>query len=101
MDAANGITRKYSKTLLVIFLTILSAFICRQLTKNDILPPMFVRPLGLIRSILYMGLFFAWGITLKRRIVHKMVRRYLIGIDGLYASSRPKTYRAHILCSTE
>lgn len=83
MDAANGITRKYSKTLLVIFLTILSAFICRQLTKNDILPPMFVRPLGLIRSILYMGLFFAWGITLKRRIVHKMVRRYLIGIDGL------------------
>ena len=44
---------------------------------------MFVRPLGLIRSILYMGLFFAWGITLKRRIVHKMVRRYLIGIDGL------------------
>ena len=83
MDAANGITRKYSKTLLVIFLTILSAFICRQLTKNDILPPMFVRPLGLMRSILYMGLFFAWGITLKRRIVHKMVRRYLIGIDGL------------------
>ena len=83
MDAANGITRKYSKTLLVIFLTILSAFICRQLTKNDILPPMFIRPLGLIRSILYMGLFFAWGITLKRRIVHKMVRRYLIGIDGL------------------
>ena len=83
MDAANGITRKYSKTLLVIFLTVLSAFICRQLTKNDILPPMFVRPLGLIRSILYMGLFFAWGITLKRRIVHKMVRRYLIGIDGL------------------
>ena len=83
MDAANGITRKYSKTLSVIFLTILSAFICRQLTKNDILPPMFVRPLGLIRSILYMGLFFAWGITLKRRIVHKMVRRYLIGIDGL------------------
>ena len=83
MDAANGITRKYSKTLSAIFLTILSAFICRQLTKNDILPPMFVRPLGLIRSILYMGLFFAWGITLKRRIVHKMVRRYLIGIDGL------------------
>ena len=83
MDAANGITRKYSKTISAIFLTILSAFICRQLTKNDILPPMFVRPLGLIRSILYMGLFFAWGITLKRRIVHKMVRRYLIGIDGL------------------
>ena len=76
-------SRKYSKTLSAIFLTILSAFICRQLTKNDILPPMFVRPLGLIRSILYMGLFFAWGITLKRRIVHKMVRRYLIGIDGL------------------
>ena len=83
MEAANGITRKYSKTLSAIFLTILSAFICRQLTKNDILPPMFVRPLGLMRSILYMGLFFAWGITLKRRIVHKMVRRYLIGIDGL------------------
>ena len=83
MDAANGITRKYSKTISAIFLTILSAFICRQLTKNDILPPMFVRPLGLIRSILYMGLFFAWGITLKRRIVHKMVRRYLVGIDGL------------------
>lgn len=83
MDAANGITRKYSKTISAIFLTILSAFICRQLTKNDILPPMFVRPLGLIRSILYMGLFFAWGITLKCRIVHKMVRRYLIGIDGL------------------
>ena len=83
MDAANGITRKYSKTISAIFLTILSAFICRQLTKNDILPPMFVRPLGLIRSILYMGLFFAWGITLKCRIVHKIVRRYLIGIDGL------------------
>mgnify|MGYP004675166333 FL=1 len=83
MDTANGSTRKYGRTLPVVFLTILSAVICRQLTKNDILPPMFVRPLGLMRSILYMGLFFAWGITLKYRIVHKMVRRCLIGIDGL------------------
>ena len=83
MDAANGIARKYSKTLSAIFLTILSAFICRQLTKNDILPPMFVRQLGLVRSILYMGLFFMWGITLKRRIVHKSVLRYLIGVDRL------------------
>lgn len=83
MNAANGSTRKYSRTLSAVFLTILSAFICRQLTKNGILPPMFVRPLGLVRSILYMGLFFVWGITLKRRIVHKSVRRYLIGVDGL------------------
>ena len=86
MNAANGSTRKYSRTLSAVFLTILSAFICRQLTKNDILPPMFVRPLGLMRSILYMGLFFAWGITLKRRIVHRVVRRYLIGVDGLPGS---------------
>ena len=83
MNAANGSTRKYSRTLSAVFLTILSAVICRQLTKNGILPPMFVRPLGLVRSILYMGLFFVWGITLKRRIVHKSVRRYLIGVDGL------------------
>lgn len=98
MDTANGSTRKYSRTLPVVFLTILSAVICRQLTKNDILPPMFVRPLGLMRSILYMGLFFAWGITLKCRIVHKMVRRYLIGIDGLILSWLiVRTLKFHIL----
>ncbi len=83
MDAINARVRKYRKTLSAVLLTVLSAVICRQLTKNGILPPLFDRPLGLLRSILYLGLFFAWGITLKCRIVHKMVRRYLIGIDGL------------------
>ena len=83
MDAVNGSPRKHSRTFFAIFLTILSAFICRQLTKTEILPEPYIRPLGIIRSIIYIGLFFAWGLSLKRRIVHKQARRYLIGIDGL------------------
>lgn len=66
-----------------IILTILSAFVCRQLTRSGTLPHAFDRPLGLIRSVLYLGFFFVWGISLNRRVTHKQVCRYLLGIDGL------------------
>lgn len=39
--------------------------------------------LNLIRSIIYIGLFVAWGISVRRRIIQPQVRRYLTAISAL------------------
>lgn len=36
-----------------------------------------------LRSFIYIGLFIAWGISIRRRIVQKQVAQYLTGISVL------------------
>lgn len=55
---------------------ILCAFICRIVNVSSF----YVLPIGLIRSAIYLFLFTAWGIWLKRRIIQVQLRRYMIGI---------------------
>ena len=41
------------------------------------------RALGILRSFLYVGLFAAWGISLRRRVMQPQARRTLTAIAGL------------------
>lgn len=54
------------------------AILCRDLGR--ILPG---RSLSLLRSFLYIGLFLAWGISLRRRVMQPQVRRLATGIAAL------------------
>lgn len=39
--------------------------------------------LGLIRTVIYIGLYTAWGISIGKRVVQAQVRRYLTAISAL------------------
>ena len=41
------------------------------------------RALSILRSFLYVGLFMAWGISLRRRVMQPQARRTLTAIAGL------------------
>ena len=58
---------------------IVCAVICRILGNHGIYSSFF----GLIRSMLYIGLYMSWGISVSRRVVQKPVRRCLITVSGL------------------
>lgn len=58
---------------------ILIAWICRILGKiasGDL----YDRNLGLVRSFIWLGLYIAWGISVRMRILQKQTRRYLTGM---------------------
>lgn len=58
---------------------IAAAFILRFLVKIDVLP----YEVSLIRTAIYIFLFMAWGISVKRRVLNKNVRRYLVSVAFL------------------
>ena len=59
--------------------TIAIAYLCRLL-GNYIEGFAF---LGFVRSVLYVGLFAAWGFSLNRRVIQKKVKYYLISVVAL------------------
>ncbi|MCI5943962.1 MAG: hypothetical protein MRZ41_04630, partial [Eubacterium sp.] len=69
---------KENKGIFVVAL-IVCAVICRILGNCQIIGSLF----SLIRSMLYIGLYIGWGITVSRRVVQKPVRRCLITVSGL------------------
>lgn len=52
---------------------ILCAVFARVLGVFDIMP----KTMGIIRSILYIGLFIVWGMSVRQRIIGTQARRYL------------------------
>ena len=60
-------------------LVIILAVFCRAAGKNGFLPSL----TGLLRSILYIGLYIAWGISVHVRIIQPQTRRYLIAVSML------------------
>lgn len=58
---------------------ILTAWICRILGKAAS-GDLYGRNLGLVRSFIWLGLYIAWGISVRMRILQKQTRRYLTGI---------------------
>ena len=61
-----------------VILVILAAVLCRNIGRE--LPG---RTLGIVRSLLYLGLFAAWGISLRRRVMQPQARHFLTSIAGL------------------
>lgn len=58
---------------------VICAIICRVLGKFNFHKLFF----GLIRTMLYIGLYIRWGISVSKRVVQKPVRRYLISVSCL------------------
>ena len=61
-----------------VILVILAAVLCRNIGRE--LPG---RALGIVRSLLYLGLFAAWGVSLRRRVMQPQARHFLTSIAGL------------------
>ena len=55
------------------------AILARFLSKNDVMVVFF----GLIRSLLYIALYFSWGISIYRRVIQPQARRCLLAVSEL------------------
>lgn len=69
------------RTAVVVALLIITAVLCRFLARLECCKDWYV--IGFIRSGIYIGLFTAWGISIRKRIIQKQIQRYLIGISAL------------------
>ena len=54
-----------------------------MITKYDIVTGFFNMFFSLVRSGIYIGMILAWGVSVKRRILHSTVRGYLLAITVL------------------
>ena len=74
-----------------VFLAVVAAYAFRLIGKGSFYPTLF----SYLRSFIYIGLFAAWGLSVRRRIVQKQVGRYLTGVSVLliiWMTSRSAKY---------
>lgn len=67
--------RKYG-----VVLTVAALIICARIAARY---GYYAQPLSTVRTVIYMGLLAAWGISVRTRIIQTQVRRYLLAIAGL------------------
>lgn len=67
------------KTAVTVAAVILCAIIARVLGNNGFEPVI----VGLIRTLLYISLYMAWGISIRKRVIQLQVRRCLSAISVL------------------
>ncbi len=60
-------------------LAVILAYCFRIVSRGSFYPMLF----SYLRSFIYIGLFIAWGISIRRRIVQKQVAQYLTGVSVL------------------
>ncbi len=63
----------------IILLAVFAAYIFRLIGRGCFYPTLF----SYLRSFIYIGMFAAWGLSVRQRIVQKQVRRYLTGVSLL------------------
>lgn len=63
----------------IILLAVFAAYIFRLIGRGCFYPTLF----SYLRSFIYIGMFAAWGLSVRQRIVQKQVRRYLTGASLL------------------
>lgn len=63
----------------IILLAVFAAYIFRLIGRGCFCPTLF----SYLRSFIYIGMFAAWGLSVRQRIVQKQVRRYLTGVSLL------------------
>ena len=71
--------KKTRRICVIVLALIIVAAVCRFVGNAGIIPEL----AGLIRSGIYIGLYAAWGISLRGRIIQPQARRYLTAIAGL------------------
>lgn len=73
---------KTVKSISLFFVPVLLGYICHILSRQ--LSVYFLGVfLNLLRTAVYIGLFSAWGMSVKRRIMQTKIRRYLLTVAGL------------------
>ena len=67
------------RSYLITAVVVVCAIAARVISKEGIAAD----TMGLIRSVLYIGLYFVWGISIKKRVMQAQVQRYLTAIVGM------------------
>ena len=76
--------RQDKKILLTVAVLILCAVVCRLFSRFDVVDDALnYLMLSLLRSIIYMGIIITWGVSVRRRVLNRSVRRYLMAIVAL------------------
>lgn len=71
--------KKIFITISVAVLSVISAYCFRFIGKGSFYPTLF----SYLRSFIYIGLFTAWGLSVRQRIVQSQVRKYLTSVSLL------------------
>ena len=72
--------RPAGTTVLAVAGCVLAAILCRHISFSD---PFIDAVLDILRPLFYAGLYRAWGISFRRRIIHKPTLHHLTGIAAL------------------
>ncbi len=86
-----GKQKKVYRASGAVLLTVVLAYCFRFVGKGSFYPTLF----SYLRSFIYIGLFAAWGLSVRQRIVQKQVRRYMTGASVLlifWMASRSAKY---------
>ena len=75
--------RQDKKILLTVAALILCAVVCRLFSRFDVVDDVLNYLCSLLRSIIYMGIIITWGVSVRRRVLNRSVRRYLMAIAAL------------------
>ena len=67
------------KAGIIVVLLIICTVLARVLGKLGYASVTF----GLIRTIIYIGLYIAWGVSVRNRVIQLQVRRYLTAVSAL------------------
>ena len=73
--------RKKHSAFLYAALAVIAAVVLRQIGFHVEEP--LDSSCGVLRSVIYIGLFAAWGISVRSRIIQPQVRRYLTAVSAL------------------
>lgn len=75
---------RHEKTgAVLIVILVLCAVICRLLSRFDVVDDGFNYLCSLLRAGIYIGIIITWGISVRRRVLNRSARRYLMSIAAL------------------
>lgn len=63
----------------IILFAVVLAYMFRLIGKGNFYPTLF----SYLRSFIYIGMYAAWGLSIRQRIVQKQVGRYLTSVSVL------------------
>ena len=73
-----SISKRTLKFAVVLTVLVLIAYTCRITSMFLSQGSVSGLALGLIRSFIYIGIFFAWGVSVSRRIIQKHTKWYMV-----------------------
>ena len=75
--------KKATHTAILVFLLVIMAYSMRFIANRHDEPYMAWLSSSLLRSGIYIGLFAAWGVSVRRRIIQVQTKQYLSAISAL------------------